>query len=246
MNSFTHDQIALRGAGMVNITQPEKGARFTLDSLLLADFCRFKPRDAILEPGSGTGVISLLLAKKYPRASVVSVEVQATVAKLCSQNIADNGLDGRIVLLNQDIREIHRSLKPASFDAIVANPPYSRIGTGRQSPVQDRSTSRHDRLGTIQAWLDLRIFLRNRGRYFLVFPAGRTAEILSLLRAGKLEPKRIRFVHTRQDNPALLILIEAMKSAGPGLEVLAPLIVHEAGGFSPEMRQIYDAELSHH
>jgi len=240
MNSVTHDQIALRGAGIVNITQPEKGARLTLDSLLLADFCRFKPRDAILEPGSGAGVISLLLAKKYPRASIVSVEVQAAVAKLCSQNISDNGLDGRIVLINQDLREIHHTLKPASFDAIVANPPYTRIGTGIQSPIQERLTSRHDWLGTIQAWIDLRIFLRNRGRYFLVFPAGRTAEILSLLRAGKLEPKRMRFVHPWQDKPAFLILVEAMKSAGPGLEVLPSLTVHEAGGYSSEMRQIYD------
>src|SRR5512135_973815 len=174
MNAVTCDQIALRGAGIVSITQPEKGARFTLDSLLLADFCRIKPRDTILEPGAGTGIISLLLAKKFPRVSVVSIEAQAAVANICSRNISDNGLDDRIVLLNQDIREIHHTLKPASFDAIVANPPYTRTGTGRQSPVQERLTSRHDQLGTIQAWLDLRIFLRNKGRYFLVFPAGRT------------------------------------------------------------------------
>ncbi len=240
MKAVTHDQIALRGAGTVNITQPEKGARFTLDSLLLADFCRIKARDTILEPGSGTGIISLLLAKKFPCASIVSVEAQTSVADLCSRNISDNGLDDHIKLLNQDIREMQHIVKPASFDAIVANPPFTRTGTGRQSPIPERLASRHDRMGTIQAWLDLRIFLRNTGRYFLVFPAGRAAEILSLLHEEKLEPKRVRFVHPRQNKSASLILIEAIKSAAAGLEVLPPLIVHEARGYSQEMLQIYD------
>lgn len=240
MKAVTRDQISLRGAGTVKIMQPEKGARFTLDSLLLADFCRIKSQDAILEPGSGTGIISLLLASKFPRSSVVAVEAQDAIAHICSQNISDNDLDNRIVLLNQDIRNIHRTLKSASFDAIVANPPYTRTGTGRQSPVQERLASRHDRFGTIQAWLDLRIYLRNRGRYFIIFPASRAAEILCLMRIGKLEPKRIRFVHPWKKKPASLILIEAMKSVGSGLEVLPPLIVHEGRGYSPEMRQIYD------
>ncbi len=240
MKTVTRDQIALRGAGIVNVMQPKKGARFTLDSLLLADFCRIKSQDVILEPGSGTGIISLLLASKFPRSFVVAVEAQTAVARICSQNISDNGLDDRIILLNQDIREIHHTLKPGVFDAIVANPPYTRTGTGRQSPVQERLASRHDRLGTIHAWLDLRIYLKNGGRYFIIFPASRASEILCLLRMGKLEPKCIRFVHPWQHRPASLILIEAMKSAGPGLEVLPPLIVHEGGGYSLEMQQIYD------
>ncbi len=240
MRTVSHDQIALRGAGIVKIMQPKKGARFTLDSLLLADFCRIKSHDAILEPGSGTGIISLLLASKFSGSSVVAVEAQTAVAHICSQNISDNGLDDRIVLLNQDIREIHHTLKPGSFDAIVANPPYTHTGTGRQSPVQERLTSRHDRLGTIQTWLDLRIYLRNKGRYFLIFPASRASEIIYLLRTGKLEPKRVRFVHPWKDKPASLILIEAMKSAAPGLVVLPPLIVHEGAGYSLEMKQIYD------
>ncbi len=240
MKTVTRDQIALRGAGIMKIMQPKKGARFTLDSLLLADFCRIKSQDTILEPGSGTGIISLLLASKFPRTSIVAIEAQSSVARICSKNISDNGLDDRIELLTQDIREVQRTLKPGSFDAIVANPPYTRTGTGRQSPVHERLASRHDRLGTIQTWLDLRVYLKNRGRYFLIFPASRASEILCLLRTGKLEPKRVRFVHPWKDRPASLILIEAMKSAGPGLEVLPPLIVHEGGGYSLEMQQIYD------
>jgi len=241
MTTVTRDSISLRGSGVVSIKQPVSGARFTLDSLLLADFCRIKPRDVVLEPGTGTGIVSLLLAKKFPGIILVSIETQAQAADLCRENISDNDLDDRILLLKQDIREIKHILKPASFDAVVANPPYTRTGTGRPSPDRERLTSRHDRLGTIQSWLDLRIFLKNKGRYFLVFPANRTAEILSMLLTANLEPKRVRFVHPSQDRPASLILIEAMKSVGSGLEVLPPLAIHDAGGrFTAEMRQIYN------
>jgi len=241
MTTVTRDSISLRGSGVVSIKQPASGVRFTLDSLLLADFCRIKPRDVVLEPGTGTGIVSLLLAKKFPAITLVSIEARGHATALCRENISDNGLDGRILLLRQDIRKMKHAMKPASFDAIIANPPYTRKGTGRPSPDRERLTSRHDRLGTIQSWLDLGVLLKDKGRYFLVLPANRSAEILSLLHSAYLEPKRVRFVHPYQNRPAHLILIEAMKSAGSGLEVMPPLAVHEeGGGYTAEMRQIYD------
>jgi tRNA1Val (adenine37-N6)-methyltransferase len=239
-DSYTHDSISLRGAGVVTIVQQKKGARFSLDSLLLADFCRVKSWDRILEPGAGTGVISLLLAKKYPRSHIVAVEIQSTAAKLFNRNIAENGLEDRITVLEQDIRTLRSSLKPSTFDVVVANPPYRRTGTGRQSPGPERLSSRHDRLGSIDAWLDLHRFLKNRGLYVLVFAADRLTDLMASLRLRKLEPKRMRFVHPYQDKPASLVLVEAVKSAGTGLQILPPLVVHETiGGYTGEMKEIY-------
>src|SRR5271169_6365087 len=99
MNTVTHDSISLQGAGIVTITQPKKGARFTLDSILLADFCRIKPHDAILEPGTGTGIIAILLAKKFPGVAVTAIEIQDTLAELCRKNIAQNGMQEHIRLI---------------------------------------------------------------------------------------------------------------------------------------------------
>lgn len=238
--AVTHDSISLRGAGVVTVTQQKKGARFTLDSLLLADFCRLKPWDRVLEPGAGTGIISLLLAKKHPRSHIVAVEIQGTAAKHFRTNIAENGLEDRIVLLEQDMRTLKGPLKPGAFDVIVANPPYRKTGSGRQSPAQERLSSRHDRLGDIDAWLDLQRFLKNKGMYVMVFPADRLADVVTSLRSRKLEPKRMRFVNPYQEKPASLVLIEAVKSAGTGLQVLPSLIVHEPGGkYSSEMREMY-------
>lgn len=241
MTAVTHDSISLRGAGIVTIIQPKKGNRFTLDSLLLADFSRIKSGDRVLEPGAGTGVISILLAKKFPRARFVADEVEPLPYDLLCRNIEGNGLLDKIAPVNRDIRYLNRSIAPDAFDVIVANPPYTKWGAGRKSPSVERHIARHDQSAPLSLWLNLEPLLKNKGRYFLVFPAGRTAELMALLHEKKLEPKRLRFVHPYEQRPASLVLLEAVKSAGIGLETLPPLIVHEAGGtYTEEVRRIYD------
>lgn len=239
MTLKTHDSISLRGAGVVTLAQPRGGHRFTLDSILLADFCRIKKRDRILEPGTGTGIVSILLAKKFPSVFIAAVEVQPGLAALCRENIAENGLSGRITLIEADITGLEHALPAERFDVIVANPPYTRSGTGRRSHVRERWTAREDILGGIEAWLDLERLLKNRGRYFLVFTASRLGELIYLMRKRRLEPKRLRLVHPYPERHASLVLIEAVKSAGAGLDVMPPLILHEGAGYSDELRRIY-------
>lgn len=240
MKGVTLDSISLRGAGIVQIGQHADGHRFTLDSILLADFCRMRPRDKVLEPGAGSGVISLLLAKKFPKTTITAVELQPEAAELCRWNAHVNALQERVMVIEGDIWALRGLTAAGSFGVIVANPPYARAGTGRASPRPKRRTARQERSAPLEAWLDLERLLKNGGKYFLVYSAARAAEILSALRARKLEPKRLRLVHPFRDKPASLVLIEAVKSAGTGLEVLPPLIVHEpGGGYSTEMIEIY-------
>ena len=240
MNSLTRDSIALRGAGVVQIAQPTAGHRFTLDSILLADFCRIRPKDRVLEPGAGTGVISLLLAKKHSRAFFTAVEIQPQLALLCEQNAAANSLDNRIMVISRDLRRLGRTLDPGTFSVIVANPPYIKEGTGRTSPHASRQIARQDRATPLAAWLNLHRYLKNGGKYSLVFPAARLAELIALMKKRKLEPKRLRLVHPYQDRPATLVLVEAVRNAGTGIEVLPPLVIHRSGGgYSDEMTQIY-------
>lgn len=243
MTSVTLDSISLRDAGIVNIVQPIKGFRFTLDSLLLADFCRIKPRDRILEPGAGTGIISILLARKFPGARFVADEVESQAFTLLCKNIEHNQLIEAITPLDRDIKSLGRSIAPDSFDVLIANPPYTKGGTGRKSPFLERQTARQDQTASLPFWLDLQTLLKNKGRYFLVFPANRSAELISLLRERGLEPKRLRSVHPFQNKPASLVLIEAIKTKGVGLDILPPLIVHEkSGSYTKEMQEIYGLE----
>jgi tRNA1(Val) A37 N6-methylase TrmN6 len=240
MTLLTHDSISLRGAGIVTITQPAKGHRFTLDSILLADFCRIKRRDRILEPGAGTGIISLLLAKKFPKSTLCPLEVQPELAELCGRNIVDNNLQDRVTPVGRDLRYVERSVKRETFDMIVANPPFAKAGTGKISPLPARRAARHEGEARLEQWLDLQKMLKNRGRYCLVFTAHRLDELIALMKSRRLGPKRIRFVHPRPDKPASLVLIEAVKGAGTGSEILPPLFVHEEdGGYTNEMKEIY-------
>jgi tRNA1(Val) A37 N6-methylase TrmN6 len=240
MTAVTRDSIALRGAGAVTIAQPKKGFRFTLDSLLLADFCRIKPRDRILELGAGTGVISLLLAKKFPTARFVADEFEPGAYRLLTHNIDTNGFRERIIPVDRDVKYLNRSIAPGAFDVIVANPPYTKAGTGRTSPSAVRQSARQDHAAPLPVWLNRHDLLKNRGRLFLVFSAHRAGELICLLRERTLEPKRLRFVHPFQDKPASLLLLEAVKAGGTGLEVLPPLIVHGPDGeHSKELTDIY-------
>jgi tRNA1(Val) A37 N6-methylase TrmN6 len=244
MTEVSCDSISLRNAGIVRITQQKKGVRFTLDSLLLADFCRIKQRDRVLEPGAGTGIISLLLAKKFPKARFVADEIEPGAYGLLLRNIEDNGLSESITPVNRDVRDLSSSISPHAFDVIVANPPYTKAGAGRKSPFPDRHLARQNQIAPITAWLDLKDLLKNKGRYVLVFPANRAVELMALLRVRDLEAKRIRFVHPYLHKPASLVLVEAMRSAGSSLDVLPPLIVHEQdGGYTEEVREIYGMDI---
>jgi len=238
--SMTHDSISLRGAGVVNVMQPKKGFRFALDSLLLSDFCCIKSLDRVLEPGAGTGVISLLLAKKFSGARFVADEVEPLAYDLLCKNIELNGLADHIVPIDGNLKFLGRSIAPDSLDVIIANPPYTKCGTGRKSPSRERQTARQDQTASLPCWLDLQTLLKDKGKYFLVFPARRAAELMSLLRERGMEPKRLRCVHPFQDKPASLVLIEAIKTKGVGLDILPPLVVHhKGGGYTEEMREIY-------
>lgn len=240
MTEMTRDSIALRGCGIVEFAQGRKGHRLTLDSLLLADFCRIKSRSRVLEPGAGSGVISLLLAKRHPSIRIDAVEVLPEDAERCRSNVRANGLEGRIAVHERDIAHLDNILACNSIDAIVANPPYTAAHTGRISPTAARAAARHELHGGIDRWLALSRFLKDRGRYFLVFPAERAAELIALQRAAGLEPKRMRLAHPAPDRPASLLLIEAVKSAGVGLSVMPPLFVHDVGGGqSAEIRALY-------
>jgi len=221
------------------VTQPVKGHRFTLDSILLADFCRIKPKERVLEPGAGTGVISLLLAMKHPRSLFYPVEIQDPLYDLCVVNYEANKLEN-VIAVHRDICRLYQSIVPGNFDVIVTNPPYLKTGTGRLSSDVGRRIARQDLLGRIDFWLALQKFLKQGGRYNLVFPASRLSELFAIMKKLQLEPKRLRLVHPYADRPASLVLIEAVKEGGTGIEFLAPLIVHKlGGGYSTEMREIY-------
>lgn len=224
--------------GALRIVQPRNGYRFALDSILLSRFAGVRSRDRVLELGAGCGVISAILASARRPREIVAIELQPALARAAARTVALNHLDN-VRVVQGDLRARRLAgAAPASFDFVIANPPYRAAGSGRESPNLSRRIARGGAGATLAEFLAAaRRYAADRGRVAIVFDATRTAELIVKLAAHGLESKRMRFVHPLPDSPASIVLIESRKGARSEVTVEAPLIVHTRPGiYSDEAR----------
>jgi len=222
------------------LIQKKDGYRFSIDSILISNFVRLKKDEKVLEIGSGCGVIPIYLSKKGYRNPFVGVEIQGELFSLSERNRDLNGCDN-IHFIHGDIRIMKEFLKREPFDVVISNPPYTKEKAGRKSPKRSKLLARHE--STLSASEIMEIssaLLKFLGRLYLVYPAHRLSEIILSGETCGLEPKRIRFVHSRMNEMANLALIELRKGAKAGLIVEKPLYVYEDSGYTEEVRSYYE------
>jgi len=225
----------------LKLIQSRTWVPFAIDSILLCHFARLHPRERLLDLGTGTGVIPLLLSALHPTAALHGLELQPELADMARRSVAFNGLAERVQIRDGDWRQVTAIYGARAFTAVTLNPPYRRPGTGRLSPVPQRARARHALDGTLaDALVAAAACLRDRGRLFLVFPAERLAELLSELRGLRLEPKRLRPVYSAPGREARLVLVEAHKDGRPGLHLEPPLVIYAGDGtYSVEVAQYF-------
>jgi tRNA1(Val) A37 N6-methylase TrmN6 len=213
--------------GALTVLQPERGYRFSVDSVLLGRFATARPRDRVLELGAGCGVVAMMLARLGRAREVVALEIQPELAALIARSAALNGL-ANLRAIAADLRRRHiAGIEPQRFDLVVANPPFRAARTGRESPESGRRLARVERDATLADFAAAaRRYARHGARVAFVFTAARAAELVATLRAHRLEPKRIRFVHPRIDAPASTVLIEARAGGGIEVRVEPPLVLY--------------------
>jgi tRNA1Val (adenine37-N6)-methyltransferase len=237
MKSETIDTIL---SGALTVVQPRDGYRFSIDSILLGRFVKVRKRDRVLELGAGCGVISIMIAALWHPREVVAIEIQPEMAVLAERNAALNQLDS-IRVVNADLRARRiGQLAPASFDVVVANPPYRALHRGRTSPNPGRRIARDESSATLAEFVTAaKRCASNGAKVAFVFDASRSTELLRWLSTNSLEPKRIRFVHPRADAPASTILVEARKGGGLETIVEPPLFLYDRPGvYSDEARAL--------
>ncbi len=231
----------------VRIYQHIDGYRVSVDALLLYSFVRLKRIESIADIGAGSGIIGLLLAKRYGNAKVLLIEIQEGLARLASENIRLNGLEDRVCLIHGDITEVSgRAEMAGAFDAVVSNPPFRRLKTGLVSTTDERALARHEGALTLSQLLrSASLMLKHHGRLFIVHLPERLPEILLKMRQNSLEVKVLRFVHSYAHSNAKMVLIEAVKGAKPGgVKVINPLIIYNAPNtYSQEVLDIYKTGL---
>lgn len=227
--------------GRVRIVQRVEGYRFNLDPILLAHFAAetSAPRERIIDLGTGSGIIPLVLARKFGVRDLTALEVQGALHELAVRNVALNRCERRISVVRGDLRNVGQTFQHEGFDRVLCNPPYRTRDSGRLNPRAEKAIARHEVLCSLVDVARAAAHLLNDGGALdLVYPAARFARLCSVLRVSRLEPRRVRFVHARPSQHAKLVLVEAVKGSRAELAVLPPLVLHEAKGFTREVQQM--------
>ncbi len=224
------------------VHQPVSGYRFSIDSVLLADFAAQDVGPSVLDLGTGAGILLLLLARLVPGLrDGVGVEIQQALWECADRNFRENGLSGRLAAVRGDYREPLPGIAPGSFSLVIANPPYRRLGAGRRNPDRGREIARHEVTATLDdLFRAASRYLEPEGTLALAALPDRLPEILSLSEREGIRPGRIRLVHPLRNRPANLLLYGGSRNARTESAVLTPLVVYgEKGRYGEEVRAIY-------
>ena len=223
------------------IIQNSRKFCFGMDAVLLSGFAKVKPGERVLDLGTGTGIIPILLRGKTQGRDFTGLEIQEESADMARRSVAYNHLEESVSIVTGDIKEAAALFGAASFDVVTCNPPYMTGNHGLVNPEQPKAVARHEILCTLEDVVSQTAkVLRSGGRFYLVHRPFRLAEILTLLVQYKLEPKRMRLVYPFVDKEPNMVLIEALSGGRSRITVEKPLIVYkEQGVYTDEIYDIY-------
>ena len=225
------------------IIQNTTGFCFGIDSVLLSDYAKdIKSGAEIIDIGTGTGIIGILLTGKTNNTHITGIEIQSEVADMARRSIKLNGIEDRFCIKNMNIKDIFKEMQKNKIDAIVTNPPYMRENTGAKNIEKKKLISRCEVECTLEDIIKISYkLLKSNGEFYMVHRAERIVDILFYLRQYKLEPKKIRFVHSKVFKEPNLVLIKCVKDGGNGLKIDKPLIVYDENGkYTDEILEIYN------
>ncbi len=225
----------------LKIIQKTDGFCFGMDAVLLSGFAHVKRGEKVLDMGTGTGIIPLLLSAKTQGEHFTALEIQKEIAEMAARSVAMNHLEDKIEIVNGDIKEASRIFGGASFDVVTTNPPYMNDAHGLKNPTEVKAISRHEVLCTLEDVVrEGAKVLKSGGRMYMVHRPHRLIEIITAMKQYKMEPKRMCMVHPFKDKEANMVLIEAVKGGGSWLKMEAPIIVYkEPGVYTDEIYDIY-------
>lgn len=229
----------------LKIIQNTKGFCFGIDSVILSDFAKnIKKGSKVVDLGTGTGIIGLLLCKKTELKEIVGVEIQKEVAEMANRSIKLNKLEDKFKILNTDINKIFEDklLEKNKFDVVVMNPPYKEKGTGKINEVDSKIISRHEVKATLSDFIKVASnLLKDKGEIYIVHKPERMPDIIKKMRENKIEPKEIKTVYSNKKTEASLILIKGIKGANKFFKILEPLYIYEENGeYTKEIKEIYN------
>lgn len=228
--------------GRLRIIQEKDGYRFSIDAILLAHFTSLLSADSIIDLGTGSGIIPLILARKMAAPTIVGVEVQEKMADMAKRTIMLNGFAKRVSILHDDLRALRSRFSDSSFDLVVSNPPYYPVKDGRINPDEQKAIARHEIMAKVEDVISIAHYLvKPSGMVVIIFPARRLADLLYSLKEFNLKPELLQVIYSHNHDEGRLVIVESSKGGNPEVEIKEPFFIHKAeGSYSEEMQKIYD------
>ncbi len=223
------------------IIQDPKRFCFGIDAVLLSDFAKVKKNENVLDLGTGTGIVPILLEAKTQRAHFTGLEIQPESADMARRSVAYNHLEEKVSIVTGDICHASEIFGKQTMDVITTNPPYMIGQHGITNDADAKTIARHEVMCSLEDIVrESAKVLKPNGRFYMVHRPFRLAEIMSLMVEYRLEPKRMRMVHPYVDREPNMVLIEGMKGAKSRMTVEKPLVVYKAPNeYTDEIYEIY-------
>lgn len=245
MNDFLKENERIDDLEFKNlkIIQNKNGFCFGIDSVLLVNFAKeIKKQSKVLDLGTGTGIIPILLSGKVELKKAIGVEIQKDVANMAKRSVSLNNLDDKIEIINENVINIGKLYPKQYFDVVITNPPYKKIGTGIINESEAKIISRHEITANLEDFIKTaRDMLKDKGEFFMVHRPERLVDIISLMRKFKIEPKKLRFVCPNKNKEPNMVLIKGIKNAKEFLKIEKNLYVYnEDGKYTDEILKIYN------
>lgn len=234
------DDLEFKG---LKIIQNKNGFCFGIDSVLISDFAKnIKNNSKVIDLGTGTGIINILLSGKTKALNFTGVEIQEEVADMAKRSVKLNDLEEKIEIINENILNLKDIYKKNSFDVVITNPPYKKINTGLINKEDKKVISRHEITASLRDFIHISSYLlRDYGEFFMVHRPDRLVDIFSIMREEKIEPKKIKFVYPNKNKKTNLVLIKGIKNGNSFLEFDNNLYVYDdKGNYTNDILKIYN------
>ena len=227
----------------LKIIQNKDGFCFGIDSVLLSDFAKnIRNNSKVIDLGTGTGIINILLSGKTKASEFIGVEIQEEVAEMATRSVELNKLENKIKIINENILNLKKIYKQKSFDVVVTNPPYKKLNTVLVNDENKKLISRHEITASLDDFINIASYLlKDYGELYMVHRPDRLVDIFSIMRKEKIEPKLIKFVYPNKNKKTNLVLIKGVKNGNPFLEYENNLFVYnDDGTYTDEILKIYN------
>lgn len=227
----------------LKIIQNKKEFCFGIDSVLLANFAKhIKKNSKVIDLGTGTGIITILLATRCEVNKIIGVEIQKQMAEMATRSIKLNNLQDKIEILNEDIKYLDNIFQNGEFDVVITNPPYRKDNTGLQNINEGNSIARYEVKCNLDDILSVSSkLLKDGGEFYMIHKLERIIDIAETMRKYQIEPKELQLIFTNKDAKPNLILIKGIKKAKQFLKINKSIYIYEEKGkYSNDILRIYN------